>query len=82
MRKQEASGLQWYITNILFSETTYYFTLMVEVKGYSENSIYVYQTTLRHITEYKSTYIKDSFEDRKIYESVTDTDPSQKERYK
>lgn len=55
---------------------------MVEVKGYSENSVYVYQTTLGHITEYKRPYIKDSFEDRKIYESVTDTDPSKKERYK
>jgi len=70
------------MTNILFSETTYYFSLMVEVKGYSENSVYVYQTTLGHITEYKRPYIKDSFEDRKIYESVTDTDPSKKERYK
>ena len=48
------------MTNILFSEIMYYFTLMMEVKGCSENSFYVYQTTLRHITEHKSLYIKDS----------------------
>jgi len=55
---------------------------MMEVKGCSENSFYVYKTTLCHITEHKSLYIKDGFEDRKIYKSVTDTDPSKKEKYK
>jgi hypothetical protein len=61
LRKQEPSGLKWYMTNILFPETTYYFTLFMVVIGCSENYLYVYQITLRHITEHKSLYIKDTF---------------------
>jgi len=44
------------MTNISLFEATYYFTLMMEVKGFSENSVYLYWTSLRHMTEHISLY--------------------------
>jgi len=39
-----------------------YYTLMMKVKRCSENSVYVYQTTLRHITETKVFIAMTAFE--------------------